>query len=215
MWNFKELKEKDEERHLLHIRLEFLAVMVAALLLVGGGCGLSARLQSLEGQLSAESQGVPEIPTGGLSNLPPQVEKTKATVYFKDKAGRYLVPTAVEVDKVPGIAKEVVDVLCEGPAQGVDVVASVPADVQVRNINIKANGTCVIDLDGPAAEDKLSAKEEALAVYALVDTLTEFHGVKRVQILIDGKKKDTLAGHIPIDEPLLRNLTFVKNQGRD
>jgi hypothetical protein len=34
-----------------------------------------------------------------------------------------------------------------------------------------------------------------------------------VQILVDGQKKDTLAGHIPIDEPMLRNLTFVNDQG--
>jgi germination protein M len=52
-----------------------------------------------------------------------------------------------------------------------------------------------------------------MAVYALVDTLTEFRNVKRVQILVDGQKKDTLTGHIPIDEPMLRNLTFVNKQG--
>ena len=85
-----------------------------------------------------------------------------------------------------------------------------PADLRVRSINIKTNGTCVVDLTGLTAKDKLTAKAEVLAVYAMVDTLTEFHNVKRVQFLVNGQKKKTLAGHIPIDEPLLRNLTFVK-----
>jgi len=211
VWNFEKLKEQEKERLLFHLRLVFLVVMVAAFLVVGGGCNLTEKLQALEGQPTVD-QGVPDLNTGGLSNPPPQVEKTKVTVYFKDKQGRYLVPTTIEVDKAPGIAKEIVDALCLGPAQGVDAIASIPAGVQVRSVNIKTNGTCVVDLAGSVAKDKLRPKDEALAVYALVDTLTEFHNVKRVQILVGGQKKDTLTGHIPIDEPLLRNLTFVNKQ---
>ena len=119
MWNFEQLKKKEEERHLFRIRLVCLVVMVAALMaLGGGGCSnLVAKLQALEGNLST-NQGVPEIPTGGLSSQPPQVATTQVTVYFKDKEGRYLVPTAVAVDKALGIAMEALDALCQGPAQG-------------------------------------------------------------------------------------------------
>ncbi len=209
MWNFEKLKEREEERRRFRLRLAFLVVMVVALLVLGGCSNLAEKLQALEGN-SSTNQGVPEIPTGGPISQPPQVDKTQVTVYFKDQEGGYLVPTTVAVDKAPGIAKEAVDALCQGPAQGVDAVASVPADVQVRSIKIQTDGTCVVDLTGPAAKDKLSVKEEALVVYAMVDTLTEFHNVKRVQFLVNGQKKKTLAGHIPIDEPLLRNLTFVK-----
>jgi spore germination protein GerM len=212
MWNFKKLKDEERERRLFHLRLVILVVMVAALLVVGGGCSsLTAKLQSLGG-LPAANQDLPDLNTGGLSSPQPQVEQTKVTVYFKDQQGRYLVPTTVEVDKAAGIAKEALDALCLGPAQGADAIASIPVGVQVRSVNLKTNGTCVVDLTGSVAQDKLSPKDEALAVYALVDTLTEFRNVKRVQILVDGQKKDTLAGHIPIDEPMLRNLTFVYNQ---
>ena len=163
------------------LRLVFLIIM-AVVLLTMGGCNLTEKLQALQGKPPAQSENLPDLVTGGMSNLPPQVEKTKVTVYFKDKEGRFLVPSILEVDKVAGIAKVAADALCRGPAQGVDVVASIPVDVQVRNINIKTDGTCVVDLAGPAAKDKLTAKEEALAVYAVVDTLTEFRNVQRVQI---------------------------------
>ncbi|MGD0153801.1 MAG: GerMN domain-containing protein [Thermacetogeniaceae bacterium] len=209
MWNFQKLKEEERERGLFRLRLVFLVIMVAVLLTMGG-CSLTEKLQALQGKPSAQSNNLPDLSIGGMSNVPPQVEKAKVTVYFKDKEGRFLVPSTLEVDKVAGIAKAAMDALTRGPAQGVDVVASIPVDVQARDINVKTDGTCVVDLAGPAAKDKLTAKEEALAVYAVVDTLTEFHNVKRVQILVDGQKKPTLAGHIPIDEPLLRNLTFVK-----
>jgi germination protein M len=212
VWNFERLKEKETERRLFHLRSAILVVMVAALLVAGGGCNLTEKLQALGGQPTA-NQDVPDLATGGLSSPPPQVEKTKVTVYFKDKQGRYLVPTTVEVDKAPGIAEEALAALCLGPAQGVDTIASIPVGVQVRSVNIKTDGTCVVDLAGSVAKDKLSPKDEALAVYALVDTLTEFRNVKRVQLLVDGQKKDTLTGHIPIDEPMLRNLTFVNKQG--
>jgi spore germination protein GerM len=212
MWNFEKLKEKEKERRLFQLRLAILVVMVVALLAAGGGCSLTEKLQEL-GEQPTANQGVPDLSAGGLSSPPPQVDQTKVTVYFKDAQGRYLVPTTVEVDKAPGIAKEALDALCLGPAQGVDAIASIPAGVQVSSVNIKTDGICVVDLAGSVAQDKLSPKDEALAVYALVDTLTEFRNVKRVQILVDGQKKDTLAGHIPIDEPMLRNLTFVNDQG--
>jgi len=211
VWNVDKLRVQQKERRLFRLRLVFLIVMVAALLLVGGGCNLAAKMQALEGQPTSE-QGVPDLATGNLSNPPPQAQKTTVTVYFKDQQGRYLVPATIEVDKAPGIAKEAVDALCLGPAQGAGTVASIPVDVQARSVNIKANGTCVVDLGGSVSQDKLTPKEEALTVYALVNTLTEFRNVKRVQILVDGREQATLAGHIPIDEPLLRNLTFVNSQ---
>jgi germination protein M len=212
MWNLKKLQENEKERRLFHLRLAILVVMVSALLVAGGCSSVVEKLQGLEG-LPTANQDLPGLTTGELSSPPPEVAKTKVTVYFKDQQGSYLVPTTVEVDKAPGVAKEALDALCSGPAQGVGVIASIPAGVQVRSVNLKADGDCVVDLTGSVSKDQLSPKDEALAVYALVDTLTDFHNVKRVQILVDGQIKDTLAGHIPIDEPMLRNLTFVNDQG--
>ena len=45
---------------------------------------------------------------------------------------------------------------------------------------------------------------EILAVSAIVYTLTEFPGVERVQIMIEGKKVATLYGHMDLSEPLGR-----------
>ena len=46
---------------------------------------------------------------------------------------------------------------------------------------------------------------EALAIASIADTLTDFAGVRRVQILIEGRPVETLGGHMDISQPLPRN----------
>ena len=45
---------------------------------------------------------------------------------------------------------------------------------------------------------------EIMLVGSIVDTLTEYTEVKTVQILVEGKSIDTLAGHMDLSEPLKR-----------
>ena len=53
--------------------------------------------------------------------------------------------------------------------------------------------------------------DEALAVFALVNALTvNLPDITAVQILIDGKEVDTLAGHIDLRHPLRRALEWVR-----
>lgn len=43
---------------------------------------------------------------------------------------------------------------------------------------------------------------EGVAVYAIVNTLTSLPGVKRVQILVEGERVDTIGGHLDTSGPL-------------
>ena len=52
--------------------------------------------------------------------------------------------------------------------------------------------------------------DELLTVYTIVDALTvNLPAVTAVQILVDGKEVDTLAGHVDLRRPLAKNLTWV------
>lgn len=53
------------------------------------------------------------------------------------------------------------------------------------------------------------SRAEEMTVYSIVNTLTEFAYVKRVRLLVEGKPIQSIAGHIDIDEPLVRNLSIV------
>ena len=45
--------------------------------------------------------------------------------------------------------------------------------------------------------------------YAITNTLTEFPEIKRVQILIEGKKVTSISGHMDLEDPLIRNKDFL------
>ena len=51
---------------------------------------------------------------------------------------------------------------------------------------------------------------ESLMVGSIVDTLTEFPEVKSVQILINGKAVETLAGHMDTSVPIKRMDKLIK-----
>lgn len=60
-------------------------------------------------------------------------------------------------------------------------------------------------------EGQAGSLEEQLEVAAMVNTLTEFSGIKRVQFLRKGEPITTLNGHLDLSEPLARmNSTIVK-----
>jgi hypothetical protein len=55
------------------------------------------------------------------------------------------------------------------------------------------------------------AIEELFTVYTVVNALTvNLPGIARVQILVEGKEIDTLAGHVDLRHPLQKNLQWVK-----
>jgi len=52
---------------------------------------------------------------------------------------------------------------------------------------------------------------ELLTVYTIVNALTaNLPAVTGVQLLVDGKEVDTLAGHVDLRRPLAKNLTWVQ-----
>ncbi|NPV28934.1 MAG: GerMN domain-containing protein [Firmicutes bacterium] len=211
MRNFEQLRE--EERRSARLRLGFLVLAgLLFALLATGGCDLAERLRGMkQGRAPAQSESLPDLLPEDLGAPPEGPEKTKVTLYFTDQAGRYLIRETREVVKVPGIARAALEALCAGPA-GKDLRPSLPAGTEVRDLNIRPDGLCIVDLNRAATKiPGQDPKAEALAVYAVVNTLTEFPTVARVRILVEGQLRKTLAGHIPVDEPLLRNLTFVKN----
>lgn len=56
-------------------------------------------------------------------------------------------------------------------------------------------------------------QEEYLTVYAIVNTMTEVTGIRRVAFLRDGQPVETLKGNIRLSEPLMRNPGVILNSG--
>jgi spore germination protein GerM len=209
-WDFERLEVQENERRRKYLNVIALMVLTAAFLLVGG-CSLTERLGS-----SSKKTPTPAVEDGILefeseeAAVPEKQETVQVTLYYKDAENSCLVPVTQDVPKVTGIAKTALEALLQGEAEG-EFLSALPEGAEVRELNIKPDGTCVVDLNKEAAQIAENApKDEALAVYAIVNTLTEFSTVQKVQILVDGQINKTFAGHIPVDVPLQRDLSFVK-----
>lgn len=136
--------------------------------------------------------------------------KVDVVLYFADQNGDYLKAEKRQIEMVPGLARATVDELIKGPVQK-GLSKTIPQGTKVREINIE-NGLCRIDLSKEFKENHWGGSSgEILTVYSLVDTLTQFETVKKVEILVEGQKIDTLAGHMDLTSPVFRNTQIVKS----
>ncbi|AKF93048.1 GerMN domain-containing protein [Brevibacillus laterosporus] len=66
------------------------------------------------------------------------------------------------------------------------------------------NGTLTIDAKG-TNQYNMGSSGEAFAIDALKQTMFQFPEVMKIVVLVDGKKTESLMGHVSIDEPLTRS----------
>ena len=76
------------------------------------------------------------------------------------------------------------------------------AAADIRSIYLVDPGAAVIDLNAPFADQHRSGiLSEQLTINSLVETLAiNVPGIQRVNILVEGKKRETLAGHADLTD---------------
>ena len=79
---------------------------------------------------------------------------------------------------------------------------------------VSATGEAFVDLSPEASANHSGGSlAELFTVYAIVNAVTvSLPSVSSVQILIDGREVETLAGHVDLRHPLPKNTTWVKPQ---
>jgi hypothetical protein len=85
-------------------------------------------------------------------------------------------------------------------------------ELKVREFFIDRTGMAYVDLASPVQNSiKASAEEEMLALYAMVNTLTQnFEEIKLVCFLLEGREAQTLAGHIDLTRKFVRRADLIK-----
>ena len=115
-----------------------------------------------------------ESTTGKLINL-----------YFADSSGKYLVREQRILPSTEGLARETINQWLKGPVlKSAAEQAAVPVNTLLRDINIK-NNVAIVDLSGEFLRPNPKVSPE-VALYGLVNTLTQFSTIKEVQLRIDG-----------------------------
>lgn len=140
-------------------------------------------------------------------------KKITATLYYVSEDGMSLVPAQREVpfgDPITDQAKYIVEAqlaTVEAP-----LASAVPSGTKVRAVYVTERGDAFVDLSSEATINHPGgALDELFTVYTIVNALTvNLPAIQRVQILVDGKETDTLAGHVDLRQPLSKNLNWVK-----
>ncbi|GMV20628.1 MAG: hypothetical protein AMXMBFR57_05770 [Acidimicrobiia bacterium] len=135
-----------------------------------------------------------------------------ASLFYVSASGLTLDGVDREVPYAPSPgaqARAIVEAQLAAPPPG--RVSAVPQGVQVRSLYLTARGEAFVDLSGDIVTNHPGGSlAEALTVYAIVSAVTiNLPDVTRVQILIDGREVDTLAGHVDLRHPLARDSRWI------
>ena len=138
--------------------------------------------------------------------------RIQATLFYVTDDGTALTAVTREVVFGESAIEQARQIVVEQVKTPEGMTSAIPAGVTVRGVFRGAKGEMYVDLSPEVASGhKGGSLDEALAVYAIVNAITtNLPDVTGVQILIDGKEVDSLAGHIDLREPLAKSETWIR-----
>ena len=136
-----------------------------------------------------------------------------ATLYYGTPDGQALAAVKREVPLGEGPREQGRQILQseleDAPAPYLSLI---PRGTTLRAFYITDRGDAFVDLSAEASTlHPGGSTHELLTVYAIVNAVTaNLTSVERVQILIDGRQADTLAGHVDLRRPFERDTVLVR-----
>jgi hypothetical protein len=189
-------------------RRRALFIAAIALVAIAGGWVLFIGLPLWYARTPAQQDG-----PAAAAGAPAAERKINATLYYISPDGMSLIGAQREVpfgDPIVEQARRIVEAqLVEAPAP---LASAVPQGTTLRAVFVSDRGDAFVDLTGEVTSRHTGgALDELFTVYAIVNALTvNLPAITRVQILVDGKEVDTLAGHVDLRHPLQKNLKWVR-----
>lgn len=157
----------------------------------------------------------PGAPAAGPAAPAAAERKITATLYYISEDGLSLVGVKREVpfgESVVEQARRIVEAqIAPAPAP---LASAVPPGTALRALFLTERGDAFVDLSAEVStRHPGGALDELFTVYAIVDALTvNLPAITRVQILVDGKEVDTIAGHVDLRHPIQKNVKWVKSE---
>lgn len=132
-------------------------------------------------------------------------EKKQVLLYFSNNEGEYLVGEKREISKGDDIeeeAEETIKELIKGPRG--KLIPTLPSQTQLLDLQLGNEGVASVNFNQAFSKNHPGGSSaEMMTLYSIVNTLTfNFPQIKRVQILIEGKSIETIAGHLSLKKPV-------------
>jgi spore germination protein GerM len=192
--------------------LAFMAVLAAALLLNGCAGDNSSLSQAKENNQAASDSTASHKEAGtagqGVSGKKADAKTASITVYYSSQDGLYLVPEVHAVPPKSANAQTALELLLKGTTDK-NLLAVIPQGTKLRGVTVK-NHIAYADFTSELTKSHGGSQTEILIAGAIVNTLTEFPEIHKVQIMVEGKKTDTIGGHLDTSEPLSRFERLLK-----
>ena len=107
-------------------------------------------------------------------------------LYFPSQTGRLLVPVTRSVFSVADISTAVLE-LAKGPKDDSGLERALPADCGVKSVSMK-DGTVTVNFSKEFKQAMESSDGGQQAIRAILFTCSQFPGVKKVEVLVEGEK---------------------------
>jgi len=142
-------------------------------------------------------------------------KETIVELYFSSKDGRYLVKEEHQIptsDNTISQGKEIINELIKGP-KSKDLFPTIPKGTQLRELYFHKN-IAYVDFSSELIKNHPGGSSaEIHTIFSIVNTLTfNFPKIKYVQLLVEGKEIDTIAGHIDTTLPFKQNLSLIQQK---
>ena len=197
-----------------YVRYIMLGLAIFALaLLAGCGSGTTGKGTpdgSSSASVQSESAAKASSASSSSSNAEKKSQKLTIKVYYPDEQGMKLIANkrTVTLDQQEKYTAAMESLLEGTTEKGQTNI--IPKQAKLRSVKVE-NGTATVDFTGDLSKNFVGGSTgETMLVGSVVDTLTEFPEVKKVQILIDGKKVESLSGHMDLSQPMGRMADLLK-----
>lgn len=143
--------------------------------------------------------------------------KIKAHLYYVSMDGLKLTAVDREVAYGDGAAAQAQEIVnAQLAAAAPPLVSAMPPGTALRALYLNDKGEAYVDLSKEvSAMHTGGTLDELLTVYTVVDALTtNLPAITSVQILVDGKEVETLAGHVDLRQPLEEDLSLVEQPAK-
>lgn len=183
--------------------------------LMAGGAGLTLLLWLLFWAVPSwlDRRTAPGATPPGTA--PAEGRKINATLFFVAQDAQSLVAVPREVPYGATAAEQATHIVAaQLGAAPASLASAIPQGTTVRGVFLTDDGVAFVDLSPEAAANHPGGSTaETLTIYAIVNALTvSLPSVRAVQILVDGREVETLAGHVDLRHPLAKNTTWVISQ---
>ena len=122
------------------------------------------------------------------------------------------IPGLTAMDRTEALAA-VLHATIAGPGKDSILQSTIPRGTILRSVRLQGD-TAIADFSAELVVNHWGgSRSEEMTVYSIVNALTEFAYVKRVELLVEGKPLETISGHMQIEGPLERNLSIVHVRG--